>query len=53
MGVYEKEVMMSWTGKEYKGKVKAAKVGEIDEIEGMRIKAMFDGYGNKGKKVKG
>ncbi|MCM3150261.1 MULTISPECIES: hypothetical protein [Bacillus] len=52
MGVYDNDLIMSWTPNEYKRKLKAAKLREIDEIERMTINAMFHRYANNAKKVK-
>lgn len=52
MGVYDNDLIMSWTPNEYKRKLKAAKLREIDEIERMTINAMFHRYANNTKKVK-
>lgn len=52
MGVYDNDLIMSWTPNEYKRKLKAAKMREIDEIERMTINAMFHRYANNAKKVK-
>ncbi|MFP3345124.1 hypothetical protein R0J87_21835, partial [Halomonas sp. SIMBA_159] len=52
MGVYDNDLIMSWTPNEYKRKLKAAKLREIDEIERMTINAMFNRYANNAKKVK-
>ncbi|MEH7653299.1 hypothetical protein [Bacillus safensis] len=52
MGVYDNDLIMSWTPNEYKRKLKAAKLREIDEIERMTINAMFHRYALNTKKVK-
>lgn len=52
MGVYDNDLIMSWTPNEYKRKLKAAKLREIDEIERMTINAMFHRYAQNAKKVK-
>lgn len=52
MGVYDNDLIMSWTPNEYKRKLKAAKMREIDEIERMTINAMFHRYALNAKKVK-
>ncbi|WP_111289982.1 hypothetical protein [Bacillus safensis] len=52
MGVYDNDLIMSWTPNEYKRKLKAAKLREIDEIERMTINAMFHRYALNAKSVK-
>ncbi|MGX9292872.1 hypothetical protein ACSLGF_17080 [Bacillus sp. A015] len=52
MGVYDNDLIMSWTPNEYKRKLKAAKLREIDDLERMTINAVFHRYALNAKSVK-
>lgn len=52
MGVYDNDVIMSWTPNEYKRKLKAAKLREIDEMEKLARNAMFHRYALNEKRPK-
>lgn len=51
MGVYDNEVILDWTPREYMAKLKGAQHAKIDEFEAMAVSAVMNARANNEKRV--